>query len=55
MSKKPSKVNEPQTPYAAKKPAPAESGIKYADPAKVRESNTKLIQVHQVVLEKLAR
>jgi hypothetical protein len=55
VSKKPSKVNEPQTPYVTKKPAPAESGVKYADPAKVRESNAKLIKVHRVVLEKLAR
>ncbi len=55
MSKKPSKVNEPQAPYAAKKPAQADSGVKYADPAKVRESNAKLIKIHRVVLEKLAR
>ena len=55
MSKKPSKVNEPQAPYPAKKPAPTESGVKYADPAKVKVTNAKLIQVHRVVLEKLAR
>ena len=60
VSKKPHKVDEPQAPYAAKKPAkaepaPAQPGIRYADLAKVRETNAKLIQVHRVVLAKLAR
>jgi hypothetical protein len=55
VSKKPTKVNEPQAPYAAKKPAKGDAGVKYADPAKVTKTNAKLIQVHRVVLEKLAR
>jgi hypothetical protein len=55
VSKKPSKVNEPKAPYAANKPAKADPGLKFADPAKVKETNAKLIKVHRVVLEKLAR
>lgn len=55
VSKKPSKVAEPHAPYAAKKPAKAESGIKFADPAKVKATNAKLMRVHRVVLQKLAR
>ena len=55
VSKKPHKVAEPQAPYPAKKPAKAEPGVKYADPAKVKETNAKLMQVHRKVLEKLAQ
>lgn len=55
VSKKPHKVAEPQAPYPAKKPAKAAAGVKYADPAKVKETNAKLMQVHRVVLQKLAR
>lgn len=61
MSKKPRKVDEPQAPYPAKKPAKAapaaasESGPRFADLAKVRTSNAKLIQVHSKVLQKLAQ
>jgi hypothetical protein len=60
VSKKPHKIEEPKAAYPAKKPvkaapAPAQSGIRFADLAKIRETNAKLIQVHRVVLEKLAR
>lgn len=60
MKKKPAKIEEPKAAYAVKKPAkagsaPVQSGIRFADLAKVRETNAKLIQVHHVVLEKLAR
>ena len=60
VSKKPHKVEEAATPYTAKPPvkaalAPAQTGIRYADLAKVRETNAKLIRVHQIVLQKLAR
>lgn len=55
MSKKPHKVAESASSYAAKKPVKAEPGVKYADPAKVKETNAKLMQVHRVVLQKLAR
>lgn len=60
VKKKPAKIEESATPYAAKKPAkaepaPAQPGIRFADLAKVRETNAKLIQVHRVVLQKLAQ
>lgn len=60
MSKKPHKVEEPKAAYAAPKPVKAkpvraQPDIRYADLAKVRETNAKLIQTHRVVLEKLAR
>jgi hypothetical protein len=60
VKKKPAKIEESATPYAAKKPAkaapsPTQPGIRMADLAKVRETNAKLIQIHRVVLEKLAR
>jgi hypothetical protein len=61
VSKKPSKVEESQSTYAAKKPAKAEpapvqtGGTRYADLKKVRETNAKLIQVHRTVLQKLAQ
>jgi|SRR6478736_6510877 len=55
VSKKPHKVAEPSSPYPAKKPVKAEPAVKYADTAKVKETNAKLMQVHRVVLQKLAR
>jgi hypothetical protein len=62
VSKKPRKVDEPQARYASKKPAKAatpdavpESGPRFADLAKVRASNAKLVQVHRTVLQKLAQ
>ncbi len=59
VSKKPRKVEEPQAPYPAKKPAKAapapNSGPRYADLDKVRASNAKLIKVHRAVLQKLAQ
>jgi len=55
VSKKPHKVDEPASSYPAKKPAKVEPGVKFADPAKVKETNAKLMQVHRVVLQKLAR
>jgi len=60
VSKKPNKVGEPRSTYAAKKPAkvapePASTGPRFADLEKVRASNAKLIQVHSKVLQKLAR
>ena len=60
VNKKPRKVAEPQTPYSARKPvkaapAQASSGPRFADLEKVRASNTKLIQVHSKVLQKLAQ
>lgn len=53
--KKPHKVEDPASPYPAKKPVKAKPGVKFADPAKVKETNAKLMQVHRVVLHKLAR
>ena len=64
MSKKPHKVEETATPYAAKKAAqPAahatkaenSGGVRYASLEKVRLTNAKLIQVHRDVLQKLAQ
>ena len=60
MKKRTVKVEESATPYAAKKPAkaepaPTQSALRYADLGKVRETNAKLIQVHRVVLQKLAQ
>ena len=58
MSKKPHKVEEAKAPYAAKKPVKAagpESGPRFADLAKVKASNAKLVQVHRTVLQKLAQ
>ena len=55
VGKKPSKVTESASSYAAKKPVKAEPAVKYADPAKVKETNAKLMQVHRIVLQKLAR
>ena len=64
MSKKPHKVEETATPYAAKKAtqpaAPAtkpenSGGVRYANLEKVRQTNAKLIQVHRDVLQKLAQ
>ena len=60
MKKKPAKVEESPTPYAVKQPAktesaPAQAGLRFAKLAKVRETNAQLVQVHRVVLEKLAR
>ena len=59
VDKKPHKVEEPQAPYAAQKPAKAapapESGPRYASLDKVRATNAKLIQVHKKVLQKLAQ
>jgi len=59
VDKKPPKVEEPQAPYAAAKPAKAapapQSGPRYASLDKVRATNAKLIQVHHKVLQKLAQ
>lgn len=58
VPKKPSKVQEAVTPYPAKKLAKAaapESGPRFADLAKVKASNAKLVQVHRTVLQKLAQ
>ncbi len=56
---KPRKVEEPQAPYAAKKPAKAAArapaGPRFADLEKVRANNAKLIRVHSKVLQKLAQ
>ena len=56
---KPRKVEEPQAPYAAKKPAKAgaqaPAGPRFADLEKVRANNAKLIRVHSKVLQKLAQ
>jgi hypothetical protein len=59
VDKKPHKVEEPQSPYAASKPAKAapapQAGPRYASLDKVRATNAKLIQVHKTVLQKLAQ
>lgn len=57
MKRKPDKVEEPTAPYAPKKVAPpaAGLGVRYADLDSVRKSNTKLMQVHREVLQKLAK
>lgn len=56
---KPRKVEEPQAPYAAKKPAKAAAqtpaGPRFADLEKVRTNNAKLIRIHSKVLQKLAQ
>ncbi|WP_164976299.1 hypothetical protein [Oleiharenicola lentus] len=56
---KPRKVEEPQAPYAAKKPAKVAAqppaGPRFADLEKVRANNAKLIRVHSKVLQKLAQ
>ena len=59
VNKKPHKVEEAATPYTAKQPVKAvsavQSGPRYAPIGKVRASNVKLLQVHRVVLQKLAQ
>ena len=60
MKKKPVKLEEASTVYGQKKgivpPAtPSPQAIRYAEIEKIRNTNAKLIQVHRVVLEKLAR
>ena len=62
MSKKPSKFNEPQAPYAAKKPAKAESaiktgegGIRYIDDATFQKASAKVFKAHAELFRKLAQ
>ena len=55
MSKKPRKIEESAASYTAKKPAKAEPGIKYADPAQARKSMEKVFRVHHELLRKLAQ
>jgi hypothetical protein len=59
VDKKPHKVEEPQSPYVAQKPAksaPApQSGPCFAPLDKVQATNAKLIQIHKTVLQKLAQ
>ena len=62
MSKKPFKVSEPPTPYAAKQPAPAESapkteggGVRYVDDATFQKASAKVFKTHAELFRKLAQ
>lgn len=55
MSKKPSKVNEPQTPYTAKKPAKGESKKSATDDAELHRIATKIFSERKELLRKLAQ
>lgn len=61
MSKKPHKVDEPQAPYAAKKPVKAEpapaqpGGTRYATPEQVRKAAEEVFKVHEKLFRKLAQ
>jgi len=60
VKKKSSKVEETKAAYPARKTvvkavASPHSGPRFADLEKVRAGNTKLVQVHRKVLQKLAQ
>lgn len=62
VSKKPSKVSEPQAPYAAKKPAKGESapkteagGVRYIDDATFQKASAKVFKTHAELFRKLAQ
>jgi len=58
---KPRKVEEPAATYTAAKPAAklpaaaAQPAVRFAKLEDVRKTNTKLVQVHRKVLQKLAQ
>ena len=62
---KPKKIEEPAGTYVVSQrppvkphmPAPTSEGVslRYADPAKVRKANARLMLVHREVLKKLAQ
>jgi hypothetical protein len=62
VSKKPSKVNEPQAPYAAKKAIKAQlapktegGGVRYIDDATFRKASAKVFKTHSELFRKLAQ
>lgn len=66
VSKKPRKIEEAATPYAAKKPVPAMAkpaysttspapAIRYASPEQVRKAAEKVFKVHEELFRKLAQ
>ena len=62
VSKKPSKVNEPHPPYAAKKTAKAEAvpktdagGVRYIDDAAFQKASAKVFKTHAELFRKLAQ
>lgn len=62
VSKKPRKVEEPQAPYAAKKPAKAApvpktaaAGVRLMDDATFKKASDKVFKVHHELFRKLAQ
>jgi hypothetical protein len=62
VSKKPPKVAESASSYAAKKPAkaklapkPAASGVRYMDDAAFKKASEKVFKVHHDLFRKLAQ
>ena len=63
MSKKPHKVEETATPYAAKKAAqpaapatkPETPGVRYATPEQARKAAEKVFRVHKDLFHRLAQ
>jgi hypothetical protein len=62
VSEKPSKVNEPQAPYAAKQPAKGEpppkteeGGVRSVDDATFQKASAKVFKTHAELFRKLAQ